>query len=243
MLDDTVFWLLAIFGVILTGISKSGFAGGAGVVAVPLLALWIPLEQAISILLPVLIAMDVQAVRLYWRHVNWPILKRLLPAAIIGIALAGWFLTRLPSNILLIILACISIIFALWQPLLRFITHLKGQGFFWGCLSGISSTLLHAGGPPINAYLMSLALPKLQWLAVTCVFFAVMNWVKVIPYSLGGLWRWDWLLLSVLLLPIAYVGIALGHRIQSVLSEALFMQICRTLLFVSGVGLLLKAYL
>jgi len=38
MLFDWLFWLIAITGVILTGISKSGFAGGAGVVAVPLMS-------------------------------------------------------------------------------------------------------------------------------------------------------------------------------------------------------------
>ena len=52
-----LFWLVAVLGVILTGVSKSGFAGGAGVVAVPLMALFIPVSQAVVIMLPLLLLM------------------------------------------------------------------------------------------------------------------------------------------------------------------------------------------
>ena len=45
---DAAFWLLAVVGVFLTGISKSGFAGGAGVVAVPLLALVVSPALAVT---------------------------------------------------------------------------------------------------------------------------------------------------------------------------------------------------
>ena len=55
---DLTFWILAILGVTLTGISKSGFAGGAGVVAVPLMSLYIPFEHTVVIMLPLLIVMD-----------------------------------------------------------------------------------------------------------------------------------------------------------------------------------------
>ncbi|EAT11353.1 sulfite exporter TauE/SafE family protein [Bermanella marisrubri] len=241
MTFDLVFWLLAILGVVLTGISKSGFAGGAGVVAVPLLALWIPVEQAIAIMLPVLIAMDLQAVHLYWRDINWRIFKPLIPAALLGITLASFLLNQLPENTMLLILAILSIGFALWQSLSRWFAKLHFQGFFWGSFSGITSTLLHAGGPPINMYLLTLGLPKRQWIAITCIFFAFMNWIKVIPYSLSGLWQWDGFFKSLLLLPIAYLGIYLGHKIQSLLSEKQFMFACRCLLLFSGVGLLIKA--
>ncbi len=54
LIDSPIFWLLAFAGVVLTGISKSGFAGGAGVVAVPLLALVLPVERAAALMLPLL---------------------------------------------------------------------------------------------------------------------------------------------------------------------------------------------
>ena len=62
---DPIFWLLAIIGVIFTGISKSGLAGGAGVVAVPLLALVISVPEAAALMLPLLLIMDVRTISMY----------------------------------------------------------------------------------------------------------------------------------------------------------------------------------
>lgn len=77
-----LFWLLAIVGVLLTGISKSGFAGGAGVVAVPILALVMPVPQAAALMLPLLIVMDIKAIQLYRQHINKRVLFSIIPAAL-----------------------------------------------------------------------------------------------------------------------------------------------------------------
>ena len=239
---DIYFWALAILGVTLTGISKSGFAGGAGVVAVPLMSLYIPFEHTVVIMLPLLIVMDYKMMRLHWRNVPWPVVKQLLLAAIVGIALGGALMNQLSGHHLMIILAVLSILFAMWGSLSEWLTRFKRQGYFWGMFSGLSSTLLHAGGPPINIYLVSLKLPKLQWLAATAAFFGVMNWIKVIPYTLNDLWQWELTLVTLGLFPFAYLGVVLGYHIQKRFSEERFLQLCKFLLFTSGVGLLIKAF-
>ena len=153
---DPVFWLLAIVGVLLTGISKSGFAGGAGVLAVPLLALVIPVPVAAALMLPLLVLMDARTVLMY-RHAltDFTHLKRIVPAALIGIAFAGFAMAEMPTDTLTIVLAVISLAFAFWEPLLAFLGRLPGAAFLWGGISGITSTLLHAGGPPITIYFLS----------------------------------------------------------------------------------------
>lgn len=64
---DLTFVAITVIGVLITGISKSGFGGGIGVVAVPMMAPFIGGEQAIGILLPILLLMDVLTIRIY-RH-------------------------------------------------------------------------------------------------------------------------------------------------------------------------------
>lgn len=240
---SVLFWLLATLGVILTGISKSGFAGGAGVVAVPILALVMPVPQAAALMLPLLIVMDIKAIHLYRKHIDKAVLLSIVPAALIGIAIGSLLLTYTPGHVLQITLGVISIMFACWQSLTPLFGKMRGAGIFWGAISGITSTLIHAGGPPINIYLIAKALPKLTWLATSAIFFGVMNVVKVIPYSLTGQWNAEILWLSLILVPVAYLGIWLGHKVQHRFSEQHFMQICRVLLFVSGVLLLTKAFL
>ena len=238
--DSLLFWLLAITGVLLTGISKSGFAGGAGVVAVPLLSLVMPVQQAAAIMLPLLLVMDAKTVRLYWHSVNLREIKSIIFAAFVGIALAGSAMASLSSTTLQWILALFCILFASWQQLTPLLGKLPGAAYIWGTLSGISSTLLHAGGPPISIYFISKGINKKVWLAQAAVFFAMMNVIKLIPYSMNEVWQAEFFLLYLVLLPVAIMGVYLGHKIQAHLSEASFTLSCRVLLGITGTLLLVK---
>lgn len=57
MIEDPLFWTVAVISVIITGVSKGGF-GGLAIIAVPLMALTISPIQAAGIMLPILIVMD-----------------------------------------------------------------------------------------------------------------------------------------------------------------------------------------
>lgn len=238
---DPVFWLLAVVGVVITGISKSGFAGGAGVVAVPLLSLAMPIPAATALMLPLLLVMDARTVLLYRRSVAWAALVQITSAAIVGIALAGFALAALPAATLQVTLAVFSIVFALWQRLMPLLGRLPGAAWLWGAVSGVSSTLLHAGGPPITIYFLSQQIEKRVWLAQASVFFAVMNVIKIVPYTLNGQWQRSLFWLDLALIPAALVGVRLGYLLQSRLAEKDFMLICRVLLGVAGVMLLARS--
>jgi uncharacterized membrane protein YfcA len=237
-----LFWGLAIVGVLLTGISKSGFAGGAGVIAVPLLSLIIPVPIAATLMLPLLIVMDTKSLHYYWRSVRWQELKMIVLAALIGIVAGGYLLGEFPSNLLQILLGIFCIVFSVWKKLIPLLGRLPYAGFIWGAVSGLTSTLLHSGGPPINIYLATRQLPKRNWLATAAAFFAMMNLIKIIPYGLTGQWQSDdmvsdLLLIDIILLPVSIVGIWLGYILQRHISEDNFMSACKGLLFLSGLGL------
>lgn len=238
---DPWFWFLALIGVTLTGVSKSGFAGGVGVLAVPLLALHMPVVSAATLMLPLLLLMDAKTVHYTFRAARLDELRSIVPAALAGIGIGGFLLGRLDPTILQLLLALFSILFALWHRLAPRLGAMPGAGWLWGSLSGLSSTLLHAGGPPISIYFIARVLPKKEWLATAALFFAVMNLVKLLPYTLNDQWQWQLLLPGLILVPVAFFGVWLGHRLQALVSELLFTQLCRGLLFASGCGLLIKA--
>jgi uncharacterized membrane protein YfcA len=240
LFESPLFLLLAIVGVTLTGISKSGFAGGAGVVAVPLLALVLPLSQAVALMLPLLIFMDVKSIAYYKDHINKQYLFAILPSALVGIVLAGFLLGSLSESILMLVLACLCISFSIWSKLLPFLANIPGAAFLWGAVSGLTSTLIHAGGPPINIYLMSLKLDKKIWLATAAVFFGAINLTKVVPYYFLDQWSGILMINALLLIPVAWLGVKLGKNIQGKISEQQFMLVCRGLLFSSGIILLFK---
>lgn len=235
------FWILAIIGVLLTGISKSGFAGGAGVIAVPLLSLLIPVPVAAALMLPLLIVMDAKSMHYYWRSVRWQELKIIAPAALLGIIAGGFLLGELPSSLLQFLLGLFCIVFSVWKKLTPLLGRLPYAGLIWGAISGLTSTLMHSGGPPINIYLATRQLPKRNWLATAAVFFAMMNVVKIIPYGLAGQWQLELLIIDLLLLPVSLIGVWLGYRLHFTISEANFMRVCKGLLLFSGIGLLFSS--
>ncbi|WP_110457107.1 sulfite exporter TauE/SafE family protein [Shewanella algidipiscicola] len=235
MLTDPLFWLVAIPAVLMTGISKSGFAGGVGGLTVPLMALVVSPLAATAVMLPLLIYMDILSVRSWWGKHNARQLSILLPAAIVGIAIGYLLFDHLNEQYLRGILGAISLGFGTYGLLL--------SGRFEHKPSGFTSFVAHAGGPPLNAYLLPQRLVKSQYLATAVMFFAVVNGVKLIPYSLLGQINVANLWGTMLLAPVAWLGVRLGLRLQDKVSESLFKQIILALMVLIGIRLLWSALL
>ena len=234
-----LFWVLACGGVFLTGVSKSGFAGGVGSAAVPMLSLVMDPVQAAALMLPVLICMDALSLRLWWGQHDGMYLRALLPGSLLGIALGGLLANVMPVDgvRLLVGLTAIGFVLDVWlrgdRPL-----GWGNFGWFWGGLSGFTSFLAHAGGPPLNVYLLSQKMPKARYLATTVYFFSVVNLVKVLPYGLLGQWSPQLLKMSLILAPVAWLGVLAGVWLQARMSEVLFRRMAMWLLFFLGIRLL-----
>ena len=241
LLTQPLFWALAVVGVFLTGISKSGFAGGAGVVAVPLLALIVSPTVAVVLVLPLLLLMDAQIIGYHRRNLAWKELQIIIPAALIGVAVGTYVLNDLSDRLLEMLLGLMCLGFAslqFWKPTIQ--SH-PGLGWLFGSIAGITSTLIHAGGPPLNIYLATRKLPRDLWISTAAVFFASINFAKVFAYAAIDLWQLDLFLLGLALIPVALLGIYAGHRIQAVISEQNFVTAIMLCLAISGILLILKS--
>src|SRR6185503_4754593 len=108
--------VIAILGFMI-GFAKGGF-GGLGALLTPILALVLPVASAVGVLLPMLMVGDVFAVSMYWKEWDLELVKRMLPAGIIG-ALAG---TALLSSVSTDGLRIILGIFVLGLVAYRFVS-------------------------------------------------------------------------------------------------------------------------
>lgn len=243
MITDPVFWFAAVPGVLLFGISKGGFAGGFGIVTVPLMALAIAPAQAAAIMLPILLAMDVGAVWAYRRHWNRELLKVLLPAGLVGTAIGTFAFRALSSDGIRLFLGVLAIGFVLWRTRLRAPSATPeapstARGAFWATLSGFSSFIAHSGGPPLSVYLLPLRLAPSVLVGTVAVLFAALNWSKVLPYWWLGLFSTQNLLTSATLAPVGIAGVALGVWLHRRVNEVLFYRIVYTFLTLTGLKLL-----
>ena len=245
MLESPLFWISAIIAVLITGVSKGGF-GGLGLFAVPIMALTISPIQAAGIMLPILILMDWVSLWAYRKTWNKTLLLILLPGALLGIGF-GWLLAGYVSEqgvrISVGLVAIAFPIYAVGKSALK-ISIGKGVvgntplGIITGVVAGFTSFIAHAGGPPFQAYVIPHNLEKRIYAGTTVIFFTVLNAVKVIPYAVLGQFDSTNLKTSVLLMPLAPLGVLAGVWLLKRVDQDIFYRIIYALIFLTGCKLL-----
>ncbi|HZH08605.1 MAG TPA: sulfite exporter TauE/SafE family protein, partial [Lautropia sp.] len=215
--DPTLFYLLAVLGVLLAGFSKASAAGGVGLMAVPLMSIAIAPQYAAAIMLPILCALDLLGLWAYRKQYDPSMLWQLVPGAIIGIVVAALVFKTVDVRWVKGLLGLECLVFAVHRMLgARRAEAAAGRppnrakATFWSAVSGFTSTLAHAGGPPILQYLLPLKLPKALLVATTVYYFTIVNYIKLVPYAWLGLLERANLSTSLLLAPVIPIGYWIG---------------------------------
>jgi uncharacterized protein len=239
---DWTFYLAAVPAVILLGLSKGGFSGLSSL-AMPLLALAISPVKAAAIVLPILIVQDWVSVWAFRRDFNTRNLVILLPGALIGVG-AGWLLaSRVDEAAVRLAVGLISIGFVVFMLLReRFVggaatSARVAPGVFWGALSGFTSFLSHAGGPPMMVYVMPQRLAPRVFAGTGTMFFAAVNLLKVPPYIALGQFSADSIAVSASLFPLAVAATVAGVWLVRRVSSQRFYSVVLALTFLIGVKL------
>jgi len=240
MLEGYYFYLIGVPAVLLFGISKGGFGGSISILAVPLLTLVVSPAQAAALLLPILCVMDLFVIYTYRSQFDATCLRILVPGALLGII--GGYLTFefTDENITKILIGVIAIIFVistLCKPT-GSAKHRRISGTILGGLSGFTSFVIHAGGPPFSMYLLPKKLDPLVFAGTAGIFFCIVNYVKIIPYYLLEQLNTENLKMSLILMPFAPVGVFIGHWLVKRVSAKYFYIICYIFLFVAGLKLI-----
>lgn len=242
MITDPVFYAVAIPAILLVGISKGGFGSGAGMLATPLIAMVVPIPQAAAILLPLLLVMDAAGLWAYRGVFSRENMRVILAGGVAGVILGTLTFRYFSDAWLRVALGAIAVAFVAQRFLFRGsdapTPRSTAKGLFWSAVSGLTSTVAHAGGPPLSVYLLPQRLDKAVLVGTTVVFFAVINLVKVAPYAWLGLFDTRNLSTSLVLAPLAPVGIFLGVWLLRRMSQELFYRISYALLLVVGAKLL-----
>ena len=238
---DLTFLAFASFGVFVFGISKGGVPGPIAMLAVPVMSFVMSPLQAAGILLPLLIIMDFSAIYLYWKKWINHILKIIIPASIVGILFGTFTFKYTNEDQIRVMVGIISIIFVVVSFIQKsnfLLRPTKLKGYFWSSLAGYTSFLIHAGNPPMNFYMLPLKLNKISFIGTMTLAFLVINVVKLIPYYYVGLLAPSNLMVSLVLLPLAFVSVLIGYFLQKRIPEKLFFNIVYILLFISGTKLI-----
>lgn len=217
IITDAHFYAVAVPAVLMLGVSKSGFGAGFGSLAVPLLALAVTVPQAAAILMPVLLLMDLLGIAAFRRDFDRSLLWFLIPFGLVGTVVGTLLFRVLPAHTVAGVVGVFTLLFLVqrlaFPPRSDAPPPSKTAGAVLTAIGGFTSFIAHAGGPPVNAYVIPLRLTPVAYTATLAYFFFVVNLSKWIPYAWLGLLDWRNMATSLVLLPLAPLGVWLGIRI------------------------------
>ncbi|HEX8215853.1 MAG TPA: sulfite exporter TauE/SafE family protein [Allosphingosinicella sp.] len=246
MPEDLHFYLFAIPAVLLIGLAKGGFSG-LGALGTPLMAIGMddPVRAA-AILLPILIAQDFVGVAAFRKSWDGAVLAAMLPGAIVGIGL-GWLLAaRISGGAVMAAMGAISILFGAYRLWIERGGRIAASsrspawvGSLFGVVTGFTSQIAHAGGPPFQMWVMPRRLPRDVFVGTSAVFFATVNWIKVPAYVALGQFTAANALAALVLLPFAVGASLAGIKLVRRVPGERFYRIVYALMILAGAKLLL----
>lgn len=247
-----VFWVFVGAAILIQGISKSGFAGGAGILSLPLMMLVMPVNRVAAVLLPLLILCDFNAIYNHWDNKVWkPILEIYIPS-IVGIllgALVWWQVGRQGVEeygaLIKRFVGVIAIVFALYivarEASMKWVAnHRAGRktALVAGVAAGFTSTIAHAAGPIVSLFIFSQGLGKSLFVGTVAWTFTLINLTKLPFYCAVGLVDLGVLRFDALLVPLIPIGSYMGKWMHTRISERLFNRVIMILTLISGIELL-----
>jgi uncharacterized membrane protein YfcA len=246
LIADPYFYAVTIPAVLLLGVSKSGFGAGFGSLAVPMMALAVTVPQAAAILMPVLLVMDVMGMAAFRKDLDLRLLRFLLPFGLLGIVIGALLFKSLDVRTVAGVVGVFTLLFLaqrlLFPPRPDSVPPPRWLGAILTTTSGFTSFIAHAGGPPINAYMIPLRLPPIRFAATMAFFFFFINLSKWLPYAWLGLLDMRNLATSLVLLPLAPGGVLVGVRLARRIRPQLFYRLVYTGMFLTGIKLVWDAW-
>jgi uncharacterized membrane protein YfcA len=245
LITDPNFYAVAIPAVLLMGISKSGFGAGFGSLVVPLMALVVTVPQAAAILMPLLFVMDLLGMAAFRKDFDMKLLRFLIPCGLVGVAVGTLLFKLLNAHTVAGIVGGFTLLFLaqrlLFPPRADSLPPPRWLGALLTVTSGFTSFIAHAGGPPVNAYLIPMRLSPVYFTATMAFYFFVINLSKWLPYAWLGLLDWRNLATSLVLLPLAPLGVWVGVRLARRISAVLFYRFIYLGMFLTGIKLVWDA--
>ncbi|MBI3856616.1 MAG: sulfite exporter TauE/SafE family protein [Planctomycetes bacterium] len=233
-----VYYLCVGAAVLITGISKSGFGGGIGIVALPLMASVMPARHMLGVQLPLLIAADALSNLHHLRNYEWRILKPLVWGALAGVVLGSavfWQLQKSdPARVqhgLSVLIGSVCLAFVAiqaWGLTGRRVPTLPSHpasSVAVGTTAGFVSTISHAAGPLITLYLLQEKLARHLLVGTQVFYFLLINSAKIPTYVALGYINGSTLRDSIWFIPLIPLGTLAGAWMNKRVPEKPFAAI------------------
>jgi uncharacterized protein len=245
---DPWFYVVGLATTFLMAVAKGAFGGGLAIIGVPMLSLIMdPISAAITVA-PLVLFMDLFAVRAFppstW---SMPDLRWLSGGLLIGLVLGWMFFTRVDPRLVVLAIALVTLAFTVRWFLRDRISPPAPHGVqplratLLAIASGFTTFIAHAGGPPVAMYLLGRRLDKAVYAGTTVAVFMLGNAIKTVPFVQLGFDRPLALAAALAFAPVAPLGIWVGKVLHDRLDQQKLYFWCYVLLLIAGLKLLWDA--
>ena len=215
--------------------------GGSSLILMPVIGLFLGASAIPPVVTTGGIFGNTERALVYWKSINWQVLRWDLPGAVVGACLGAFTLTKIQMEWLSILVA----LFLLTSAISYFLRKEKKSfqvrswyflpaGFVYAFLSGIIGSM----GPLLAPFYLNYGLEKEELLATQATNRVVIHVVKVIAYAVFGVLTLPYLGYGILIGIAAFPGNWLGHMVLEKISEQRFRQLVISFVMFSGVLML-----
>ena len=231
--------------ILLTAYVIRGITGfGSGLISVPLLALFLPLQFVVPLVLLLDFTASLVIGGLHFKRVEWNEIGVLIPFGVVGVILGTTLLVKLPAEPMLLALAAFVFAFAV-----RSLLNIHGDRLasrLWAVpaslTGGTVGALFGTGGPPYVIYLTHRIRDKGDLRATFSALFFFEGLTRIASFLVAGLLLTAEVWVAyVIALPLVLGALYLGGRVHVGLSQAQMTRLVGGLLLVSSLSLLYKA--
>ena len=222
---------------------RSAFGFGEALVAVPLLALVIPVSVAAPVAVLLSITIAALIVLQDWRHIHFRSAASLFLATLVGMPFGLSILTMVKESVVKGLLACIIIVFAAYLLTFGKRPALKSNRFAWlfGLGAGILGGAYGMNGPPLIVYGTLKRWSPQHFRATLQGYFLPASTLVMSGYWATGLWTANVTHLYWMSLPGALLAILLGRMANQRMKGPSFIRYVHVGLIVIGAVLLTQS--
>jgi uncharacterized membrane protein YfcA len=240
---DMQSYLLVCLVVFFAGVTQGLSGFGSVLLSLPLLAIFLEIKMVIPLVALFGLAITIVLLRQLWKQLEWKAVYPLLLSAVPGVPVGVFFLKRLETGTIQLILGIILIGYALYSLFLR--SDHKGIharwaylfGFLAGCLGGAFS----ATGPAVIVYTSLQPWNKDKIKVTLQVFFFVSGMTVVFFHALSGLTSLAVLRFFTVSLPMLIAGTYVGSFFYGKVHEEGYRKIVLILLALLGGFMMYRA--
>ncbi len=242
MLDSyIIYFVLGI--VFIATLIRSAFGFGEALIAVPLLALFLPVKTAAPVAVLVSITVALIVTIQDWHHIHLGSAKRLVLSTFIGTPAGLLLLILFADQIVQAILGIIIMAFALYRMVSQSQYKLEDDKKAWvfGFGAGVLGGAYGMNGPPLVVYGTLRGWGPKRFRATLQGYFLPASIVVMVGFAIAGLWTYTVTWYFLLSLPVVLIATFLGGAFNRRMSGRSFMLYIYVGLLSIGIILLIQS--